>query len=68
MLPIEDSSKRQKRRESHNQVEKRRREHINAKIEELGKLLPVTPGQNGADDYDDDDYGSSRKKVSSDLR
>jgi hypothetical protein len=32
--------KKAKRRECHNQVEKRRREHINAKIEELSQLLP----------------------------
>ncbi|CAK9785586.1 unnamed protein product [Cutaneotrichosporon oleaginosum] len=35
-----DESRKQKRRECHNQVEKRRREHINAMIEELNKLLP----------------------------
>ncbi|WWC86687.1 uncharacterized protein L201_001564 [Kwoniella dendrophila CBS 6074] len=36
----EESYKKQRRRECHNQVEKRRREHINAKIEELSQLLP----------------------------
>lgn len=36
-----DESRKQRRRECHNQVEKRRREHINAMIEELNKLLPV---------------------------
>ncbi|WVQ79849.1 hypothetical protein IAT38_001949 [Cryptococcus sp. DSM 104549] len=36
----DDSFKKQRRRECHNQVEKRRREHINAKIEELCTLLP----------------------------
>jgi hypothetical protein len=35
-----DESRKQRRRECHNQVEKRRREHINAMIEELNKLLP----------------------------
>ena len=34
-------AKKQRRRECHNQVEKRRREHINAKIEELGHLIPA---------------------------
>ncbi|WVW78210.1 hypothetical protein I302_100161 [Kwoniella bestiolae CBS 10118] len=36
----DESYKKQRRRECHNQVEKRRREHINAKIEELCHLLP----------------------------
>lgn len=36
-----DESRKQRRRECHNQVEKRRREHINAMIEELNKLLPA---------------------------
>lgn len=35
-----DEGRKQRRRECHNQVEKRRREHINAMIEELNKLLP----------------------------
>lgn len=37
---IGDETRKQRRRECHNQVEKRRREHINAMIEELNKLLP----------------------------
>ncbi|OCF58578.1 hypothetical protein L486_03065 [Kwoniella mangroviensis CBS 10435] len=37
----DESYKKQRRRECHNQVEKRRREHINAKIEELSHLLPA---------------------------
>ena len=40
-IPEDDTYKKQRRRECHNQVEKRRREHINAKIEELGQLLPA---------------------------
>lgn len=36
-----EESRKQRRRECHNQVEKRRREHINAMIEELNKLLPA---------------------------
>nr|XP_018265248.1 uncharacterized protein I303_01608 [Kwoniella dejecticola CBS 10117]OBR87406.1 hypothetical protein I303_01608 [Kwoniella dejecticola CBS 10117] len=39
-LLSDESYKKQRRRECHNQVEKRRREHINAKIEELSQLLP----------------------------
>ena len=39
-LPTVETIKRQRRRECHNMVEKRRREHINSKIEELNKLLP----------------------------
>lgn len=37
----DDSYKKQRRRECHNQVEKRRREHINSRIEELSVLLPA---------------------------
>ena len=32
--------KRRKRRESHNAVERRRRDNINDKIQELGQLIP----------------------------
>jgi hypothetical protein len=35
--------KRRKKRESHNAVERRRRDHINEKIQELNALLPVIP-------------------------
>ncbi len=52
-LPSDDMSKKQRRRECHNQVEKRRREHINAKIEELSQLVPASYGND--DDMDDDD-------------
>ena len=41
LMANEDSLKKQRRRECHNQVEKRRREHINAMIEELNRLLPI---------------------------
>jgi hypothetical protein len=34
------NEKRRKRRESHNAVERRRRDHINEKIQELSSLLP----------------------------
>jgi hypothetical protein len=47
-----DTYKKQRRRECHNQVEKRRREHINTKIEELSQLLPPSYAQldEGIDD------------------
>ncbi len=35
------NEKRRKRRESHNAVERRRRDHINEKIQELSSLLPL---------------------------
>lgn len=38
-----DTEKRRKRRESHNQVERRRRDHINDRIQELSSLLPAFP-------------------------
>lgn len=37
---MEAIEKRRKRRESHNAVERRRRDHINEKIQELSALLP----------------------------
>lgn len=37
------NERRKKRRESHNQVERRRRDHINEKIQELSMLLPEFP-------------------------
>ena len=37
------NEKRRRRRESHNQVERRRRDHINEKIQELSGLLPEFP-------------------------
>ncbi len=37
------NERRKKRRESHNQVERRRRDHINEKIQELASLLPEFP-------------------------
>lgn len=66
-LPSEESYKKQRRRECHNQVEKRRREHINAKIEELSQLLP--PNYNDADEVVDDEEeeesaNASKKKAS----
>lgn len=68
LLPSEETYKKQRRRECHNQVEKRRREHINAKIEELSQLLPATYSQIdetlGEDDDEDDNVDSPiRKKV-----
>jgi len=44
-LHPDESYRKQRRRECHNQVEKRRREHINAKIEELSQLLPPSYAQ-----------------------
>ncbi|KAK8847603.1 hypothetical protein IAR55_005462 [Kwoniella newhampshirensis] len=55
----EESFKKQRRRECHNQVEKRRREHINAKIEELNFLLPPTynklANEEGLDEEDEEE-------------
>jgi hypothetical protein len=36
------SEKKRRRRESHNAVERRRRENINERIQELGTMLPET--------------------------
>lgn len=55
----QEQSKKQRRRECHNQVEKRRREHINAKIEELGHLLP--PQYNQDEEEEEDDSPKKRK-------
>jgi hypothetical protein len=38
------NEKRRRRRESHNAVERRRRDHINEKIQELSTLLPEFAG------------------------
>jgi hypothetical protein len=65
-LPTDETYKKQRRRECHNQVEKRRREHINAKIEELSQLLPANYSQIdeaiGEEDEEDDDIESPIKK------
>ncbi len=66
-----DESRKQRRRECHNQVEKRRREHINAMIEELNKLLPprfknpLDPDVAIEDDEDEENPADSpvKKKV-----
>lgn len=63
---VDETDKKQRRRECHNQVEKRRREHINAKIEELSRLLPAVYGQLdeaiGEDEEEDEGMGSPIKK------
>ncbi|WWC68159.1 uncharacterized protein I206_102082 [Kwoniella pini CBS 10737] len=59
-LLSDESYKKQRRRECHNQVEKRRREHINAKIEELSQLLPPAynlPNDEEAIEDDDEEEG-----------
>lgn len=61
-LEIDEQSKRQRRRECHNQVEKRRREHINLKIEELSRLLPAQYNIPGPDEEDEETIGDSPKK------
>ncbi|KAK4683670.1 hypothetical protein P7C73_g6563, partial [Tremellales sp. Uapishka_1] len=68
-LPLDDVNKKQRRRECHNQVEKRRREHINSKIEELSQLVPASYGiadpDMAVDDDDDEELvmeGSPTKK------
>lgn len=62
----DENYKKQRRRECHNLVEKRRREHINAKIEELGTLLPEKYNQidEPAEEEDEDGKTSAKKKVS----
>ncbi|WVR04808.1 hypothetical protein IAU60_001820 [Kwoniella sp. DSM 27419] len=70
---VDDSFKKQRRRECHNQVEKRRREHINAKIEELSSLLPplynAADNDEALDDEEEEDVkpqqGASGKKKKS---
>lgn len=70
VLPSDDTYKKQRRRECHNQVEKRRREHINAKIEELSQLLPpqYSEPEESIEDEEEDEPApgnpSMRKKVS----
>ena len=58
-VPHDETYKRQRRRECHNQVEKRRREHINAKIEELSRLLPAgySQGDETFGEEDDEEEG-----------
>jgi len=69
VLPTDDTYKKQRRRECHNQVEKRRREHINAKIEELSQLLPpqYNDPEEAIDDEEEEELPSgntsSKKKV-----
>lgn len=60
----DDHAKKQRRRESHNLVEKRRREHINAMIEELSGLLPPRYLQFPVmeDDEEEDEDDSPKKK------
>lgn len=58
--PDQQDAKKQRRRECHNQVEKRRREHINAKIEELGHLIPAHYQQ--ADDEEEEDDSPKKRK------
>lgn len=60
MNDSEEQSKKQRRRECHNQVEKRRREHINAKIEELSHLLP--PHYQQTDDVEDEEEEDASPK------
>lgn len=67
LLQLSDENyKKQRRRECHNLVEKRRREHINAKIEELGTLLPEKYNQidEPAEEEDEDGKTTAKKKVS----
>lgn len=67
-LPAEadEESKKQRRRECHNQVEKRRREHINTKIEELSLLLPASYHQTEdiavLEEEEEDENDSPKKK------
>lgn len=65
LLQLSDENyKKQRRRECHNLVEKRRREHINAKIEELGTLLPEKYNQidEPAEEEDEDGKTTAKKK------
>jgi hypothetical protein len=64
LADADEQTKKQRRRECHNQVEKRRREHINAKIEELGRLLPPQYNQvdEAVEDEEDDEHDSPMKK------
>ena len=55
----EDVCKKQRRRECHNQVEKRRREHINARIEELSLLLP--PHYKNVEEPAEEDVGAAAR-------
>lgn len=65
LLPMHDAeerSKKQRRRECHNQVEKRRREHINAKIEELSHLLPPQYSQVEEEEEEIEDESPKKRK------
>ncbi|ORY21746.1 hypothetical protein BCR39DRAFT_552974 [Naematelia encephala] len=65
VLPlVDDTAKKQRRRECHNQVEKRRREHINAKIDELSHLLPpkYLLLDEAVEDEEEEDADSPKKK------
>jgi hypothetical protein len=68
---LDDTYRKQRRRECHNQVEKRRREHINAKIEELSQLLPphYNEPEEVVEDEEDEEPAVSplKKKVCSPL-
>lgn len=67
-----DESRKQRRRECHNQVEKRRREHINAMIEELNKLLPskfkMPDPDMAIEDDDEDDANTQESPVKKKVR
>ena len=58
-MPRDETYERQRWRECHHQVEKRRREHIDAKIEELSRLLPTGYRQvdETFDEEDDEEEG-----------
>lgn len=59
-----EEMRKQRRRECHNQVEKRRREHINTKIEELSQLLPPQYQQleEGVEEEEEEDHDSPKKR------
>lgn len=51
------TEKRRKRRESHNAVERRRRDNINDRIQELATLLPEVLLEQAVNAKDDDIFG-----------
>lgn len=61
-LEVDEQHKKQRRRECHNQVEKRRREHINLKIEELSQLLPPSYNIPDLEEEDEQQPVDSPKK------